>query len=216
MPATHVHRIPEDVGFKEAATVPTIYSTAWRALFGVGELRLGETLLIHAAGSGVSTAAIQLAKRAGATVIATAGSGGKLDMAAKLGADVCVGNRHDGWVQEVRDATGGVGVDMVLDHVGPALFEGSLHALRPRGRLVFCGNTTGSEASFNLPFAYHFGLRLLGVDSYSFREFAAMIDHYWSGGYRPVIDSEFPLEELAAAQAKLDSGTVTGKVLIVP
>jgi len=216
VPATHVHRIPDGIGFEEAATVPTAYSTAWRALFSVGELRPGETVLVHAAGSGVSIAAIQLAKRAGATVIATAGSSPKLDVAAKLGADVCLSNREDGWVDSVRAATGGRGVDMVLDHVGPALFQGSLHALRARGRLVFCGCTSGPEATFSLPYAYHFGLRLLGVDSYSHREFGEMLDHYWTGGYQPVIDAEFALDDLAAAQAKLEAGDVIGKVLVRP
>lgn len=216
VPATHVLPIPDGVGFDEAATIPTAYSTAWRGLLGVGQLRLGETVLIHAAASGVSTAAIQLAKRAGATVVATAGSQAKLDVAAKLGADVCLNNRDDGWVEAARTATGGLGVDMVFDHVGAALFQPSLYALRPRGRLVFCGNTSGSEATFDLPYAYHFGLRLLGVDSYSRREFAEMLDHYWTGGYEPVIDSEFALSDLAAAQARLESGSVIGKVLILP
>lgn len=214
VPDANVHRIPDGVGFAEAATVPTIYSTAWRALFPVGDLRLGEVVLIHAAGSGVSTAAIQLAKRAGATVIATAGSPPKLDMAAKLGADVCLDNRTETWVTDVRNATGGRGVDMVFDHVGPALFQGSLDSLRPRGRMVFCGSTTGASATFRLPSAYQRGLRLLGADSYSKREFAQLLQHYWTGGYEPVIDSEFPLAELGAAQEKLESGSTIGKVLI--
>lgn len=216
VPETHVHRIPDGISFDEAATIPTVYSTAWRALFPVGELRLGETVLIHAAGSGVSIAAIQLAKRAGARVIATAGSAPKLDVAGKLGADVCVTNRDPSWVGAVRDATAGRGVDMVFDHVGAALFQGSLHVLRPRGRLVFCGSTSGTEATFGLPYAYHFGLRLLGVDSYSRIEFSEMLDHYWTGGYEPVIDSEFDLTDMAAAQAKLESGDTIGKVLIRP
>lgn len=214
VPAANVHQLPDSVGFAEAATIPTIYSTAWRALFPVGDLRLGEVVLIHAAGSGVSTAAIQLAKRAGATVMATAGSAPKLDMAAKLGADACINNRNESWVQEVLDATAGRGVDMVFDHVGPALFQGSLDSLRPRGRMVFCGSTSGASATFSLPRAYHFGLRLLGADSYSKREFAEMLEHYWTGGYEPVIDSEFPLDQLGAAQDKLEAGSVVGKVLI--
>jgi NADPH:quinone reductase-like Zn-dependent oxidoreductase len=216
VPAANVHTIPDGVGFAEAATIPTIYSTAWRALFPVGDLRLGEVVVIHAAGSGVSTAAIQLAKRAGATVVATAGSDAKLDMAAKLGADACVNNRSDRWVQEVRDVTAGRGVDMVFDHVGPALFQGSLETLRPRGRLVFCGATTGVSATFRLPRAYQLGLRLLGADSYSRREFAEMLDYYWSGGFEPVIHAELPLEQLGAAQDELESGAAIGKVLVRP
>lgn len=216
VPATHAYRIPDGVEYGEAATVPTIYSTAWHALFTTGDLRLGETVLIHAAASGVSTAAIQLAKRAGATVIATASSQAKLDVARKLGADVGIVNRSDSWVDEVRAATDGRGVDIVFDHVGPALFQGSLFALRPRGRLVFCGTTTGVNASFNLPHAYHFGMKILGADPYSYAEFAELLEHYWTGGYEPVVDSEWPLDEIAAAQHKLESGDVVGKILVRP
>lgn len=216
VPASHAYRIPDGFDYGEAATVPTIYSTAWHALFTTGDLRLGETVLIHAAASGVSTAAIQMAKRAGATVIATASSEAKLDVARKLGADVGVVNRSDSWVDEVRAATGGRGVDMVFDHVGPALFQGSLFTLRPRGRLVFCGTTTGVQATFNLPHAYHFGMKLLGADPYSYAEFARMLEHYWTGGYEPVVDSEWSLAEITDAQRKLESGDVVGKVLIRP
>lgn len=216
VPAANVHRIPDEISFAEAATIPTIYSTAWRALIPVGEVRLGETIVIHAAGSGVSTAAIQLAKRAGATVIATAGSEAKLDAAKRLGADHGLLNRDPAWVDRVREATGGAGADIVFDHVGPALFQGSLDALRNRGRLVFCGATTGVTAQFTLPRAYQRGLRLLGADSYSQREFAELLAHYWKGGYEPVIDSEHALDELGVAQVRLESGAVIGKVLIIP
>jgi NADPH:quinone reductase-like Zn-dependent oxidoreductase len=214
VPASHVYAVPEAIGYVEAATVPTIYSTAWHALFPSGDLRLGETVLIHAAASGVSTAAIQLAKRAGATVIVTAGSEPKLDFARKLGADAAFNNRVDGWVDQVRAATGGRGVDMVFDHVGPALFQQSLFALRERGRLVFCGSTTGVQATFNLPHAYHFGMRIIGADPYSYEEFGEMLAHYWTAGYVPVVDSEFSLDEIAEAQRKLESGDVVGKIVI--
>lgn len=216
VPATHVYEIPEAISFAEAATIPTVYATAWHALFATGDLRPTETVLIHAAGSGVSSAAIQLANRAGASVIATAGSPPKLDFARKIGADVAVNNRSFDWVQAVREATDGRGVDMVFDHVGPALFQPSLHALRARGRMVFCGTTTGAQATFSLPHAYSLGLRILGSDSYSYAEFEAMLAHYWQGGYEPVIDSEFSLDDLAVAQQKLFAGDVMGKIVIRP
>lgn len=215
VPATHVYEIPEGVDFVEAATVPTIYSTAWHALLTVGELQPGETVLIHAAGSGVSTAAIQLAATHGARVIATAGTDDKLELARKLGADVALNNRSEDWTARTREATGGRGVDMVFDHVGPALLQGSLLSLRTRGRMVFCGSTTGVEGTFVLPHAYHFALRLLGAGTYSYAEFGQMLDHYWSGGYIPVVDSEHALDDIADAQRKLGAGA-TGKVLVRP
>jgi NADPH:quinone reductase-like Zn-dependent oxidoreductase len=216
VPATHLYPIPDGVSYEEAATVPTIWSTAWHALVVTGKLQIGEWVMIHAAASGVSTAAIQLAKRIGARVIATAGSPRKLDFARKLGADVVVNNRDGDLVAAAKDATNGRGVDIVLDHVGPALFQPSIFALRPRGRLVFCGSTTGVDATFNLPYAYHFGIKLLGADPYSYAEFAEMLDYYWTAGFEAVIDSEFALEQVADAQRKMENGDVIGKILLRP
>lgn len=216
VPASHVYEIPEGVSYEEAVTIPTIWSTAWHALVITGELRIGEWVMIHAAASGVSTAAIQLAKKIGARVVATAGSERKLEFARKLGADVVVNNRTGDLAGAAREATEGRGVDMVFDHVGPALFQPSVFALRPRGRLVFCGSTTGVDATFNLPYAYHFGIKLLGVDPYSYAEFAAMLDYYWTAGFEAVIDSEFPLAQVGEAQRKMEAGDVIGKVLLRP
>jgi NADPH:quinone reductase-like Zn-dependent oxidoreductase len=216
VPATHVHAIPAAMGFEEAAAFPTTWSTAWHALVATARLQIGEWVMVHAAGSGVSVAAIQLAKRMGANVLATAGSAPKLDLATRLGADTVVNNRTGDIVGAAKEVTGGAGVDVVFDHVGPALFQPSLFALRARGRMVFCGTTTGTDATFNLPYAYHFGLQLLGADPYSFAEFGHMIDYVLAGGFDPVIDRAYPLADAAAAQARLETGDVLGKVVLVP
>ena len=149
-------------------------------------------------------------------MIATAGSERKLEFARKLGADVVVNNRDGDFVSVAKEATNGRGVDMVFDHVGPALFQPSIFALRTRGRLVFCGATTGQDATFNLPYAYHFGISLLGADPYSYAEFAEMLDYYWTAGFEAVIDSEYPLERVAEAQRKMEDGDVVGKILLQP
>ena len=216
VPATHVHPLPAGMSFEEAAALPTIFSTAWHALVGTARLQIGEWLMVHAAGSGVSVAAIQLAKRMGANVIATAGSARKLELAVRLGADATVNNRTGDIVAAAKEATGGRGVDVVFDHVGPALFQPSLFVLRPRGRMVFCGTTTGTDATFNLPYAYHFGLQLLGADPYSFAEFGRMLEYVLSGGFDPVIDSTYPLADAAVAHRRLEEGDVFGKVVLVP
>ena len=216
VPAANVHVLPDDVGYDEAATVPTVHATAWHALFTTGGLTAGETLLVHAASSGLSIAAIQLARRAGARVLATAGSEARAEVARELGVEATVVNRHGGWVEAVRDLTGGRGVDMVFDHVGPALFQGSLLTLRRRGRLVFCGSTTGVTAAFDLPHAYHLGLRLLGVDPYSSAEFATMIADHWEARHRAFVDSVHELDGIADAHRRLGAGEVVGKVLVHP
>ena len=216
VPATHLYRIPASVTYEEAATVPTAYSTAWHALVVTAKLRVGEWVMIHAAASGVSVAAIQLAKKIGAYVIATAGSAAKCDLALRLGADAVVNNRSGDIVGAAMQATAGRGVDVVFDHVGPALFQASLFAMRPRGRLVFCGTTTGSEATFLLAHAYHFGMQLLGVDPYRYVEFAEILAYYWTAGFVPVIDSTYSLAEVAEAQRRLEAGDIVGKVLVIP
>lgn len=216
VPASHVYAVPDHVSIEEAATIPTIYSTAWHALVVTARLRVGEWLLIHAAASGVSTAGIQLAKQMGARVIATAGSERKLEFAEAMGADVVVNNRTGDIIAASKEATGGNGVDVVMDHVGPALFQQSLLPLRPRGRMVFLGVTSGTEATFNLAHAYHFGLSLLGSDPYSYREFEEMLNHYWRSDFTPVVDSSFSLGMVGDAQRRMEAGDLMGKIVVTP
>ncbi|MCM2393510.1 zinc-binding dehydrogenase [Streptomyces albipurpureus] len=215
-PAANVHHVPDEVDLVEAAVVPTIWMTAWHALIEIGKVRLGETVLIHAAGSGVSTALIQLAKASGARVITTVSSDAKVEYARGLGADVVVNSTTGDVVAAAREATGGRGVDLVLDHVGPATWNTGIYSLAPRGRLVFFGNTTGNRAEFDLVYAYHFGLQLLGSDPYDRREFATMLDAYWASTFRTPIDSEFPLKDAAAAQERMESRKATGKIVLRP
>jgi NADPH:quinone reductase-like Zn-dependent oxidoreductase len=216
VPATHALEIPDSVDFAEAATWPTAYSTAWHALFASGELRLGETVVIHGASSGVSSAAIQLAARAGATVIATARGEEKLDWAAKLGAHLTINSQRADIATAVREATDGRGADLVIDHVGPALFDASLRSLRPRGRLVFFGTTTGARVEMSLPSVYRTGLRLIGSENYSGAEYAAMIAHLSSASLPSIIDRELPLDAAGEAHRLLARGEVLGKLVLRP
>jgi NADPH:quinone reductase-like Zn-dependent oxidoreductase len=216
VPASHVHPIPDDVSFEEAASLPTVFMTAWHALFEIGRLAMGETVLLHGASSGVSSAAIQLAKHAGAVVLATATTDAKCDWASSLGADHVLNNRTGNVTAWAREMTGGRGVDMVLDHVGPALWEASMFSLRPRGRLVFCGNTTGNEVTVNLGFGFHMGVQLLGSDPYRYDEFARMLAVYWRGGFRSIVDSVLPLADAGVAHQRMLAGEFMGKIVLVP
>jgi len=215
-PASHVHAIPAAFSFDEAACIPTAYLTAWHALIEVGKLERGETVLIHAAGGGVSSAAIQLAKKMGATVLATARSDRKLAHAQRLGADHLLKPRNTGVAEWARGLTGGYGVDMVFDHVGPALWSASLDALRPRGRLVNCGATTGSQVMLELGQLHLRGLQILGSDAYCNEEFERVLALYWRGGFHTIIDSQFPLAEAAEAQRRMEAGELVGKILLKP
>ncbi|HLQ13511.1 MAG TPA: zinc-binding dehydrogenase [Steroidobacteraceae bacterium] len=213
-PASHVHVIPAAFSLDEAACIPTAYLTAWHALIEVGKLQPGETVLIHAAGGGVSSAAIQLARKLGATVLATARSDRKLAHAERLGANHLLNHQNTSIAEWARKLTGGRGVDMVFDHVGPALWADSLAALRPRGRLVNCGATTGPRVTLELGQLHLLGLQILGSDAYCTEEFERVLSLYWQGGFHSIIDSEFPLAEAGQAQQRMEDGELVGKILL--
>ncbi len=216
-PASHVYRIPDDMDFAHAAQFPTCWLTAAHALFQVGKLRVGESVLIHAAGSGVSTAGIQLAKSVGAVVFATAGTDEKCERARKLGADHVLNNRSGDVAAWAREHTAGAGVNMVFDHVGTALFGASLFALGIKGRLVVCGNSSGDSATIpSLGYLFHSGISIIGSDPYRPDEFAPAWTTFCAGEFPTLVDSEFPLAEAAAAQDKLESNDVFGKIILRP
>jgi NADPH:quinone reductase-like Zn-dependent oxidoreductase len=216
-PSTHVYPVPDDLPLEQAATFPTCFLTAAHALFDVGRLRAGETVMIHAAGSGVSVAGILLAKHAGATVLATAGGARKLERALALGADQVVDNRTADVAAFALAATDGRGVDLVLDHVGTALFGGSLAALAVGGRLVTCGNTSGDSAAIpSLGHLFHGRRSILGSDAYRPEEFGPVWETFCTARFPVVIDREYPLDEAGAAQARLEAGDVFGKIVLRP
>ena len=217
VPASHVFAIPDSMTFEEAVVFPTCWMTAAHALFDVGRLEAGETVLIHAAGSGVSTAGIQLAVAAGARVLATAGTDEKCDRATELGAEAVANNRSTDVAAWARQVTGGAGVDMVFDHVGPALWEASMFSLGVRGRLVNVGNTTGDSVAIpSLGHLFHMGLHIIGSDPYRPEEFGPVWEQYRSGDFTAPVDSIMPLAEAAAAQERMFAGDLFGKIVLRP
>jgi NADPH:quinone reductase-like Zn-dependent oxidoreductase len=216
VPASHVSHIPARFSFEEAACIPTCYVTAWHALREIGRLAAGETVLIHAAGSGVSSAGIQLAKKLGATVLATARSAAKLERARRLGASHVFNIREGDVAQWARELTDGRGVDLVFDHVGPALWQSSLGALRPRGRLVTCGATTGPHVTLELGRLHQMGIQIIGADCYTYEEFERVLSLYWEGGFERSVDSEFPLAEASEAHRRMEAEDFSGRILLKP
>jgi NADPH:quinone reductase-like Zn-dependent oxidoreductase len=215
VPATHVHPVPDHVELIEAASVPTVYSRAWQSLFVSGGLTIGETLLVHAAASGVTTAAVQLAKLAGAKVIVTARTDAELDFAAGFGADTGINTTTTDVTEAVLDITDGRGVDIVFDHLGPALFDASLRALRPKGRLVFCGVTTGDVVQLHLPSAYHRGITLIGSESYAVADFERMVGYCWSAPLRSIVDRTLPIDDVAKAHELMQNDELRGKLVLL-
>lgn len=216
-PETHVYEIPAGMSSEHAATFPTVFMTAGHALFEVAEIGAGDTVLIHAAGSGVSVAAIQLAARAGATILATAGSESKLEQARRLGAHHVANNRTSDVTKWAREVTDGRGVDVVFDHVGQALFEASVLAMAVGGRLVCCGNTSGDQASIpSLGFMFHNEIRILGSGPYRPQEFAPLWRTFCDGDFANVVHREFDLAAAGDAQRALEDGDVFGKIVLRP
>jgi NADPH:quinone reductase-like Zn-dependent oxidoreductase len=205
---------PENLSFEEAAAIPLVFQTAWHMLVARAQLQPGETVLILGAGSGVGSAAIQIAKFFGAQVITTAGSDAKLEKARQLGADHVINHKTQKICDEVRRITNKRGVDVVFEHVGTATWDDSLASLALAGRLVTCGNTTGYDAKVDLRFLFSRQLSLLGSYMGLKSELDTVMKLVAAGHLRPVVDRIFPLQEAAAAHAYLESGEQFGKVVL--
>jgi NADPH:quinone reductase-like Zn-dependent oxidoreductase len=206
-------RVPEGIPWEDAACGPITFSTVEHMLFDNARLMPGETILVHAAGSGIGTVAVKMAKDLGCTVIATAGDDEKCAKAKALGADHVVNYRTENFPTVARRVTGKVGVDVVFEHVGAATWAGSLLSLRMGGRLVTCGSTSGVSAETNLMMLFQRQLRIFGSFGASMRNIA---DGYakMARGLRPVLDTVLPLERFAAGLERLESRRVFGKIVV--
>ena len=205
---------PENLNWEEAAAIPLVFQTAWHMLIARAELQPGEDVLILGAGSGVGSAAIQIAKFFGARVITTAGSDEKLAKAKELGADHFINHKTQKIRDEVRRITNKRGVDVVFEHVGTATWEDSLASLAPTGRLVTCGATTGYDAKVDLRFLFSRQLSLLGSYMGTKSELHTVMKLVAAGKLKPIVDRVFPLAEAAAAHAYLESSSQFGKVAL--
>jgi NADPH:quinone reductase-like Zn-dependent oxidoreductase len=205
---------PENLSFEEAAAVPLVFQTAWHMLVSRAELQPGEDVLILGAGSGVGSAAIQIAKFFGARVIATASTDEKLEKARPLGADYTINHKSQKIRDEVRRITNKRGVDVVFEHVGTATWEDSLASLAASGRLVTCGATTGYDAKLDLRFLFSRQLSLLGSYMGTKSELYTVMKLVAAGRLKPVVDRVFPLAEAAAAHTYLESSSQFGKVVL--
>jgi NADPH:quinone reductase-like Zn-dependent oxidoreductase len=179
-------------------------------------IKQGETVLVLAAGSGVGSAAIQIAKLYGAHVIATASTDAKLAAARALGADETINHASSDIALEVKKLTGRRGADIVVEHVGAATFEKSVLAAARGGRIVLCGATTGYEPKLNLRHVFWRQLSILGSTMGSKSLLFQLIDLFAAGRLKPVVDRVFPFSEVAAAQQLLESRGVFGKLVLTP
>lgn len=214
VPEVNCLTYPENLSFEQAAAVPLVFQTAWHMLIARAELQPGEDVLVLGAGSGVGSAAIQIAKFFGARVIATAGSDEKLAKARELGADHVINHKTQKIREEVRRITNKRGVDVVFEHVGTATWDDSLASLALAGRLVTCGNTTGYDAKIDLRFLFSRQLSLLGSYMGVKSELHTIMKLVAAGRLKPVVDRIFSLAEAAAAHQYLEAGAQFGKVVL--
>jgi len=205
---------PPSLDWTEAAAVPLTFLTAWHMLSARARVQAGDKVLVHAAGSGVSTAAIQIAKLLGARVITTAGTDEKCAGAIALGADEAVNYRSEDFVAAARRFSGNRGVDVVVDHVGADTFERSLRCLARGGRYVTCGATSGYEMKTDFRPVFFKSLSILGSTMGGAHELARVLGLVAAGRLRPVVNRVFSLAEVADAHRYLETRTAFGKIVL--
>ncbi len=207
---------PANLSFAEAAAAPLVMMTAWEMLRRRAAVLPGETVLVHAAGSGVGSAGVQIAKLLGAQVIATASSDAKLEKARALGADHVVNYETADFVAEVRRLAGKKGVDVVFDHVGGKTWDGSVRVLKSGGRLVTCGATAGHEVELDLKHLFYRKLSLLGSTMGSKGDLVRIVRLLAQKKLQAVIDRTLPLDQAAKAHELLADRAQFGKVVLEP
>jgi alcohol dehydrogenase len=213
MPARLVIPVPAGVSFRDAACAPIAVGTTQHMLFDNAKLKPGETILVHAGGSGIGSVAIKMAKALGCTVITTVGDDGKANKAKTLGADHVINYKTERFEGVTRKLTAKKGVDVVFEHVGGEGFNGSLLCLKRGGRLVTCGSTAGPTVTINLMQLFQQQYKIFGSFGCNMRNIRDSLAKI-AGGMAPIIDSEFALADFEKGLARLEGRQVFGKVIV--
>ncbi|AYD00991.1 zinc-binding dehydrogenase [Neorhizobium sp. NCHU2750] len=214
IPARQLVPAPPGIDAVAAALAPVTFGTVEHMLFDNAKLQPGETILVHAGGSGIGTAAIQLAKKIGCTVITTVGSDDKIEKAKALGADHVINYRKDRFEGVVRKLTKKKGVDVVFEHVGKDTWAGSMLCMKRGGRLVTCGSTSGVSTDMNLMMLFQQQLKLLGSFGCRMENMADAMQKMAQGIVHPVIDTEVTFDEIDKALERMESRQIFGKIVL--
>jgi len=214
VPDTNLLPYPGEMPFTQAAAVPLVFLTAWQMVVDKGQVRPGQTVLVQAAGSGVSSAAIQIAKLFGARVIATTGTDAKAERARALGADEVINYATQDFVAEVKRLTGKRGVDVVVEHVGGEVMAKSVLATASGGRIVTCGATAGFEPNIDLRHVFFRQIAIVGSTMGSKGALFGILEHVRAGRLRPVVDRVLPLWDAREAHRVLEAREAFGKVVL--
>jgi len=214
VPDANLLPYPGELPFTDVAAVPLVFLTAWQMVVDKARVRPGQTVLVQAAGSGVSSAAIQIAKLHGARVIATTGTDAKADRARALGADAVVNYATQDFVAEVKKLTGKRGADVIIEHVGGEVMSKSVVAAAAGGRIVTCGATAGFTPAIDLRHVFFRQVEILGSTMGSKGSLFGILEHVAAGRLRPVVDRVLPLWDAAEAHRVLESRQAFGKVVL--
>ncbi|MBL0057598.1 MAG: zinc-binding dehydrogenase [Elusimicrobia bacterium] len=215
VPAANLLPFPDPLSFEEAASVPLVFLTAWHMLVTNGNIQPGQTVLIHAGGSGLGIAAIQIAKLKGAHVITTVGHPEKGKRAKALGADDVVNYRATDFQQEVMRLTDKRGVDLVVEHIGQDTFEKSLNSIAKGGKLLTCGATSGRQIQFDLRSLFGRNIAIHGSRMGKKEGLKEVLAHVQAGRLNPVLDSVYPLKDAAQAHTRMEERKNFGKIVLV-
>ena len=216
VPRVNLMPIPKGLSYAEAAAIPLVFLTAWHMLSARAQLKPGEDLLVIGAGSGVGSAATQIGKLLGARVIATASLDANLAKAKELGADDTINHASQDIAQEVRRLTNNKGVEVVFEHVGPAVWDKCIASMAKAGRLVTCGATTGPTVQLNVTMLFGRQQSLLGSFMGTKSDLLEVLPFFSQRKLKPVVDSVLPLKDIAAAHKRLESRGQFGKVVVTP
>jgi NADPH:quinone reductase-like Zn-dependent oxidoreductase len=214
VPETNVYPLPDELSFEEAAAFPLVFETAYRLLVTKAQLQEGEWVLLWGIGSGVASAGLAIAKALGARALVTSSSDVKLERARELGADTTVNHATGDVAAAVKEATGGQGVDVVLEHVGEATWQTSLQSARAGGRIAVCGATSGPNPPAALHRIWWKQLTIYGSTMGTKADFEGAYELIKSGRAKPVVDSTFPLSEARAAHERMEAGEQFGKIVL--
>jgi zinc-binding alcohol dehydrogenase/oxidoreductase len=213
IPEGNVYPLPDEISFEEAAAFPLVFETAYRLLVTKAGLSEGEWVLLWGIGSGVATAGLAIAKALGARALVTSSSDEKLERARELGADAAVNHAEGDVIAAVKEATGGAGVDVVLEHVGEATWARSLQAARPGGRIVVCGATSGANPPAALHRIWWKQLTIYGSTMGTKEDFEGAFELVKTGRAKPVIDSVLSLADARAGHERMEAGEQFGKIV---
>ncbi len=216
VPEVNCISIPEAVDYPAGAAVPLTFLTAWNMLLRLARVKRGEDVLVMGAGSGVGTAALQIAKLFGARVIAVASTDDKLAKAEALGADAGINYASQDLAQEIRRLTGKRGVDVVVEHVGGPTWEKLIPNIAPGGRLVTCGASAGFDAKVDIRYLFSKSVAILGAFMGCKADLLEVVRHLADGTLRPVVDRTLPLSECAEGHRLIEARAQFGKIVLLP